>query len=450
VAQITVNQRFALYFPETRPFFLEQIDLFSTPVQAIYTRSITDPRSGLRATGRFGSNAYTLLLVDDQGGGSVVIPGATSSSVAFQDFESKAFVGRLRHDLGSSFVSLVASAREIDGGGSNRILGPDFQWQANEDNLVTGQFLWSRSETPVRPDLAAEWNGQKLSGHAALLTWGGGAGAWDFSLDGQDVSSGFRADNGFVTRVGYRQGIGEIGRAFGLGDHFFSRLRLFGAGQYTEGEDSELLTRISRGGMSFGGKRATRLRLWAEKEDELVGSEVLSQTQGRLSLHTAPSGLLANLDFSAYAGTAIDYDNAREGDGRGAALEAILRSRNHLEVKLNAERNILDVDRPGGGSARLFTADLARARITWTFTPRLALRLIGQLEQTKRDPSLYLDPVDAKSSDFTSSIVLGYKLNWQSVVFLGYGDSRTYLVSTDQREPESRQIFFKVSYAFQR
>ncbi len=450
VAQITVNQRFALYYPETRPFFLEQIDLFSTPLQAIYTRSITDPRAGLRATGRFGSNAYTLLLVDDQGGGSVVIPGPTSSSIAFQDFESKTFVGRLRHDLGSSYVSLVASTRQIDGGGSNRLLGPDFQWQPNENNLVTGQALWSRSETPVRPDLTPEWNGQELSGHAALLTWNGGAGAWDFSLDGQDISSGFRADNGFVTRVGFRQGIGEIGRGFGLGDHFFSRLRLFGAGQYTEGENSELLTRITKAGAGFGGQRATRMRIWVQSEDERVGTEVLSQTQGRLSLHTAPSRLFANLDFSAYAGSAIDYDNVREGNGAGAALAAILRSQKHLEVKINAERNVLDVDRPGGGSGRLFTADLARARVTWTFTPRLALRLIGQLEQTRRDPSLYVDPVEAKSSDFTSSIVLGYKLNWQSVVFLGYGDGRTYLAETGQREPESRQIFFKVSYAFQR
>ena len=51
VAQIGVNQRFALFYPEKRPFFLEGIELYSTPVQAVYTRSITDPAWGARATG---------------------------------------------------------------------------------------------------------------------------------------------------------------------------------------------------------------------------------------------------------------------------------------------------------------------------------------------------------------------------------------------------------------
>ena len=46
VAQIGVNERFALFYPEKRPFFLEGIELFSTPIQAVYTRSITSPRWG--------------------------------------------------------------------------------------------------------------------------------------------------------------------------------------------------------------------------------------------------------------------------------------------------------------------------------------------------------------------------------------------------------------------
>src|SRR5262249_4104726 len=45
-AQIQTNSRFALFFPEKRPFFLEGIDLFSTPIQAVYTRTITSPRWG--------------------------------------------------------------------------------------------------------------------------------------------------------------------------------------------------------------------------------------------------------------------------------------------------------------------------------------------------------------------------------------------------------------------
>jgi len=45
-AQISANERFALFFPEKRPFFLEGVDLFQTPIQAVYTRTITSPLWG--------------------------------------------------------------------------------------------------------------------------------------------------------------------------------------------------------------------------------------------------------------------------------------------------------------------------------------------------------------------------------------------------------------------
>src|SRR4029078_2300736 len=53
VAAISTNQRFAIFFPERRPFFLERVDLFSTTLQAVYTRTITSPRWGARGTGNF-------------------------------------------------------------------------------------------------------------------------------------------------------------------------------------------------------------------------------------------------------------------------------------------------------------------------------------------------------------------------------------------------------------
>src|SRR5436853_597095 len=80
--QITVNQRFAVFFPEKRPFFLEGFDLFDTPIQVAYTRTITAPRWGLRSTGKFGNTAYTALVTDDHGGGLTVIPSPLGSVFA--------------------------------------------------------------------------------------------------------------------------------------------------------------------------------------------------------------------------------------------------------------------------------------------------------------------------------------------------------------------------------
>src|SRR5205823_2020407 len=105
VAQITVNQRFAVFFPEKRPFFLEGFDLFDTPLQVAYTRTITDPAYGARTTGRLGKSAYTLLVTEDKGGGLTIIPGALGSAFAPQDFKSIDAIGRMRYNFaGNSFV----------------------------------------------------------------------------------------------------------------------------------------------------------------------------------------------------------------------------------------------------------------------------------------------------------------------------------------------------------
>src|SRR5262249_44250255 len=111
-AQIATNQRFALFYPERRPFFLEGLDLFATPFQAVYTRTITAPTAGGRLTGKAAGTRYTVLVADDSGGGSAVLPGPASSSLASVDFGSTVFVARAKRDLGLSFVSVLATDRE--------------------------------------------------------------------------------------------------------------------------------------------------------------------------------------------------------------------------------------------------------------------------------------------------------------------------------------------------
>ena len=102
-----------------------------------------------------------------------------------------------------------------------------------------------------------------------------------------------------------------------------------------------------------------------------------------------------------------------------------------------------------GISGRLFTADLARVKATYVFNARFLIRLIGQYLDTRRDTALWIDPVAAREGEFDGSVLLAYKLNWQTVVFLGYGDNRTLQENGSLTRAE-RQAFLKVSYAFQR
>ena len=205
VAQISTNQRFAIFFPEKRPFFLERVELFSTPIQAVYTRTITSPRWGLRGSGNSGHDSYTLLVAQDRGGGSVIIPSATGSRFAFQDFGATDAIGRWRHDFGgTSFASFLFTDREYAGGGHNRVFGPDVQWKPNDTDTFTGQLLVTQSRTPVRPDLASEWDGRNLSSVGTDLWWAHSNPKLDLWTEFKDFGDDFRADQGFVPQVGYR------------------------------------------------------------------------------------------------------------------------------------------------------------------------------------------------------------------------------------------------------
>jgi hypothetical protein len=78
------------------------------------------------------------------------------------------------------------------------------------------------------------------------------------------------------------------------------------------------------------------------------------------------------------------------------------------------------------------------------------VRVIGQYVSTSRDPSLYFSEVDATSGTLSASALVAYKINWQSVLFVGYGDDRELAPDTDRPHSASRQFFVKLSYAFQR
>jgi len=340
------------------------------------------------------------------------------------------------------------SGREIDDGGYNRVVGPDFRWQVGEHDVVTGQLLVSSSETPDRPDLADEWDGRDLSGHAAELWWYRQMEHWDFFALGNDVGEDFRADNGFVPQVGFRQGYGELGHTFRPEDKPVSRLRLFTIGRYKTDQQGELLLREVVPGFGLD----TLLNSFVRFEfafDEVLGIERLHQrTQVRPTFIVRPGGLLSEIIVRATLGDEIDFANDRLGSGVTLRTEATIRPTDHLELAINADRQWLDVTDEAGRDGRLFTADVARLRLVYTFNSRVWLRLIGQFVRTERDPDLYLDEVDERSEAFAGSAVFAYKLNWQSVLYAGYGADRR-LDDLGNLEPSGREFFLKISYAFQ-
>lgn len=449
VAQITANERFALSFPEKRPFFLEGNDLLATPISAVYTRTITDPLWGVRGTGRVSGLSYTSLVAQDEGGGSVIIPRSDSSEEVLQDFRSWVGIGRLRYDLGRSFVSLLATTRELEDGGHNRVLGPDFEWRLGDRHRFTGQALGSWTRTPERPELSPDWDGSASSGYTGRLQWRYNSPRLDASTIYQEVSRDFRADNGYVPQAGYREGYGELGYTLRPEEGLLRRVRPFGLVDRAMDLDNELLFQQLALGANVDARWSSTLRLLYAFDRIRVGEEVLPRHQVLTTLSVSPSMTFSRIDLTSSVGQQIDFANGRTGLGADVALGLTLQPTPHLELVLNESLRAIEV-RSGGQWQRLFTARVDRLRATYSFNSRLFVRAIGQYEVTRRDPALYTSAVARKQAAFSGSALFAFKLNWQSVVFIGYGDNRVFSDETRQLEPEARQLFLKFSYAIQR
>ncbi|HKE15760.1 MAG TPA: DUF5916 domain-containing protein [Kofleriaceae bacterium] len=448
VALIAANERFALLFPEKRPFFLEGVELLLTPLQAVYTRTMTDPQWGARATGRAGGLAYTGMVVQDEGGGRVVIPHPNASGFADQDFRSWASIARMRYDMGESFAGILATSREIEDGGHNRVVGPDFEWRPTADDSVTGQLLLSWTRTPERPDLSDEWDGRAEQGHAGKAQWRHSSPRFDWFTYYQEIADDFRADNGFIPQAGFREGYAELGYTLHQETGFLRRVRPFTIYQQLIDLDEDLLLRHVEAGGTLDALFSSTVTVSYANEHVLAGADVLPRQQLLYTVNVSPSMLVPSVQLSGSAGQQIDFDNARTGTGADIALGLFVQPTPHLELVLNESLRWLDV-RSGGDKQRLFTARVDRLRATYSFTERMFIRAIAQYEVTRRHPDLYLEPVTRKDATFSASGLFAFKLNWQSVLFLGYGDSRTFSDMTQSLEPDARQVFLKFSYAFQ-
>ena len=204
VPQLAGNSRFALLLAEKRPFFFESADLLRTPTEALYTRSFTQPRAGLRSTWRGPEWAGTAFAIRDRGKGLVLLPGPYGTGAAEQP-ASDSVALRARSDTGALAYGGIAIARRYDEGrGANEVLGPDVAWQIDDAWRLRGQWLHSRSTA------VADANGELHRGPAedgnrlrlrALRQSGGG----ETIIGIDDIGTGFRHDTGFVNQAGVRK-----------------------------------------------------------------------------------------------------------------------------------------------------------------------------------------------------------------------------------------------------
>src|SRR6266702_4288293 len=143
---VTANQRFPIFFPEKRPFFLEGVDIFQTQIAAVHTRAIIDPDFAVKLTGKINRNTFGLLLASDNGPGNFSPEERLTANPRLIDKNASIGILRLKHDIGKkdSFIGLLATYRKfVDQ--YNEVGGIDAKLRINKQTVFSAQALVTHS-----------------------------------------------------------------------------------------------------------------------------------------------------------------------------------------------------------------------------------------------------------------------------------------------------------------
>ena len=131
-------------------------------------------------------------------------------------------------------------------------------------------------------------------------------------------------------------------------------------------------------------------------------------------------------------------------------VSATLRTNDHLQLDVSNDVRWLNENLPSADRGRLFTAQAERVRAMYTFNSRMFVRAIVQNQRTNRNVNFYTSDVPTHGGSVATQFLFAYKVNWQTLMYVGVGDLRQATADEGDLRPSNRQYFMKVSYAFQR
>jgi len=436
--QLDVNTRYALWYEEKRPFFLESAGMFPNS----YSRSIADPAWGVKLTAKEGANAFGALVAEDEVT-NLIMPMDGYSLTASTELRTTCSLLRYARDVGeaSSVTAIYNDRRGEDY--TNQIGGARVDLMLGGTYGVNASALFSSTDYP--DSLAGDY-GQETGAfddHWYSVNVGRYTSGLDVYAEYNDVGRGFRNDLGFMPDTGHRDAEVGLGHTWQRdASSWWTLLNVGGCYRREETEDGDTRAEGARFWASYNGRMESYAEAngWAGRE--AYAGETFDTWSTHLESGFWPTGwFFANLS-GTYAHT-IDYANAQSGDLLAVSPYASCKLGRSLSANLGHTYETMEVE-----DGRLYTANVSYLRTVFQFSPEMFLRAIVQLEAYDFASELYLDPAYYQDYEGLSSQVLfSYKLNPQTVLFLGYSDSH-YGDETVDLTQTDRTFFAKLGYAW--
>jgi Domain of unknown function (DUF5916) len=474
--QVVVNQRFEVFFPEKRPFFQENSNFFSTPLNLVFTRRVVDPMYGARLTGKIGPWAIGTFLANDRAPGKSVIDTDPLAG-------NNAFFGvfRLNREVGkNSSVGLIYTDRELQTSpnssctltecetGFNRVGGFDTHIKLNQNWQLNAQAV--TSETKFN-------DGTRESGPAYNIFAERSSRKLEFNTQYLDIAPGFTTETGFVPRVDFRQFSNFVGYTWHTDGKVMTAHgpRLYE--QTLWDHNGTRLDYLVNPNYEWDFQRQSFFNIFGTLEHERLRPQDFSALTTNRDYAHVGGGFAAGTQYFKWLNVTaeIDWDTVTNFVPRtGPPVLAFANTGNFRAVVrplkgLTIENTYLmtrlsDLDT----GANIFNNHIVRSKWNYQFTKEFSLRLIGQYTTTIGNPFLTsLQNTKNFNGDvlFTymvhpgTAIYAGYNSDLQNINPLlqgvcaglpcGFGQTPDGLLRTrNSFINDGRQVFVKISYLF--
>ncbi len=469
--QVTVNQRFEVFFPEKRPFFLENSTFFDTPINLFFSRRIGDPQFGARLTGKKAGFAIGALVADDQGPGRIVPPSDPNA-----DKRAHYAIVRVNRDLfRQSTLGVMFTDREF-AGSFNRVASLDGRFKLTNNLVATFQGVATRTR---------ELDGSTSAGPGYTFRLKQTGRKFYYFLDYDDLSPGFRNEAGFLATNTVEQFV-EHGRSIprpplrvderSLGQFVTYRFRpegkvliSWGPSFYFNPVWDHSGTRVDTAydyGLSMELTGQSRIDIYQTADREVLRPQDFpALTANRGYAHhwngvSLGSGYFQKVNFQAEfaKGTNINFVPPT---GQAPTLANLTRANVGITLRpltplLIDNTYILErfTDRALGAS--IFNNHIVRSKFNWQFTPSLSLRLILQYTSVLANSKFTsLETTRNFNGDFLltylvtpgTALYVGYNGNLQNINLRPTLTGRE-IVRTQDFLNDGNQFFVKFSYLF--
>jgi hypothetical protein len=440
--ELDINEPFALYYPEKRPFFTEGGNYFNTYMNAVYTRTIRDPSRGIKIAGKEGKNSIGAFFLKDEIT-NLIFSGSQFSDSTSLDMASDAAVVRYKLDIGSKYTIRALFTNRESTGYFNRVVGLDGSLRFTKKDTLNLDFLGSSTRYPDPVADEFEQKTGEMKDKLINIEFTHKTRNLFIFTGYLDIGTDFRADLGFIPKVGYhRYFVTSIYEWLAKPGKWWTDTYVGGMFYDAKDQKGDLLYKGLEVFFRFRGALHSCFEIEAARTREAYNGAEFDLTYGNVTFFFKPT-TPSYFRIKCYFGDRIDFDNTRPG--QRVRIVPIIRYSLGNHVRLDFKHTY---ERMKSDNKRLYTANITQGMIIYQFNTRTFFRSILQYIDYNYNTDNYTFEINPEYKHLFIQLLFSYKLNPQTVLFLGYTDN--YLGNRDYRITRSdRTLFLKIGYAWQ-